>query len=488
MAVLGSNLGALQGMAGQEIPVQQLRELQKALRANATSHLAKASVGYPQQGVAFTGDLAPLVPQSIQPTLDSATFLQKHIVFWRELAKYPVTSTLHESNVVREHGYMDMDPFIGEGETGPLSEGTYERKVVRVKYLAEHIEITDVGTMVGITGVNRSALAQRTQDGTLALLGKLERSLFMADSDLSPLHFDGLYKQISAGAPDNVKNNAGKPTSPQQLQEYLGELVEDPNYSAPTVIFTEPRIYQSLVNIATAAGRHDQMRVAGGGGAGGGILTWGHQRLFVGGSMGNVEVRGLPLMSPRRKPAAVAQGADAPDLTAVSITPTTPVDATSTLEAGAYSYKIVAVGDEGASAPKDVDNVVVTAGDNVTLTIDDDAIAATGAGSIRYYRVYRAPKGEIVATNAEFMWQFPRAGVGTDTVIVDRNRYIPGTGRAFILQLTPDVMYWTQLLDFTRRPLAQVKTTVPFLLMLFGALHLKVPTKCMAIDNISLTL
>jgi len=58
-----------------------------------------------------------------------------------------------------------------------------------------------------------------------------------------------------------------------------------------------------------------------------------------------------------------------------------------------------------------------------------------------------------------------------------------GTAPAFILQATPDVMIWTQLLDFLRRPLAQTNTSVPFLLMLFGSPFVKVPSKNFIFGN-----
>ena len=183
------------------VSVRELRNLNEALRANG-SGLAKANVGYPGSGVdrdvGFSGDIAPLVPQSIQNTMDSATFTMQHIVFWKNLPKVPVSSTIHESNVIKEHGAMDMDPFIAEGAGGTVSEASYERQIVKIKYLAEKIELSDVATMVGITGVDKSALAQRTLDGTQALIGKVERNLFHANSDMNALHFDGLYKQLTS--------------------------------------------------------------------------------------------------------------------------------------------------------------------------------------------------------------------------------------------------------------------------------------------------
>jgi hypothetical protein len=506
---------AANGMvANTVVDIEVLRQLNQALRdaARGIGPFFKGTVGYPQQGVGYTGDLAPLVPQSIQGTLDSATYTAKAIKFWNQLAKRPVTSTLHEETRINEHGGMHLDPFIAEGEVGPLSEAEYERQTVRVKYLAEHIEVSDPATMVGSLGVNKSVLAQRTTNGTLALIGKLERALFGGDAQLSALHFSGLDAQLTGGATvgtgsdpavpygailggsvGNFGDLRGLPTTPQQLQEVIGTLHDAPNHAYPNIAMMEPTVYQAMVNLATAHGRHDQLRVDGGPG---GKLTFGHKDLYVGGLTGDVPLVGCSLMAPLRNPPTVAYG-DAPPPTPVNGSTATPAaDITgsatgskfTTADAGNYSWMVVAVGDKGTSAPLTVNATAVVASDRVDITITDTGVAASGDNSVRYYRVYRAPKG--TAANYSWAFDFPRTGVAgaSNTVIYDYNAFLPNTGKVYIGQLTQDVIEWVQLLDFTRRPLAQVKTTVPFLLMLFGGLFVKVPTKWHVLHNVSLTL
>jgi hypothetical protein len=486
------NLNQLMGMAGQEIPIRDLRDLNKALQAS-TRAIMKGTVGYPLQGQAYvggaggTGELAPLVPQSIQNTLDSQTFLAQHIKFWKMLAKRPVTSTLHEATRINEHGAMALDPWFAEGSVPGISEAEYERQVVQIKYMAEYIELSDVSTMVGIIGANRSALAQRTQDGTLALLGKLERLLFGADSDLTPLAFDGLYKQLTTGAPDNVTDKRGNGVSPQFLQELLGNVQSDPNFGNPNAILVDPRQYQSLANIATQHGRHDQIR-----NPSTGIVTFGHNSLFVGSPQGNVPIMPCPLMRPVKNVNAAAIGNNPPNSGAMPVTTFgAGVSASSQFtaaDAGDYLYQVVGVGDEGITAPVTSAIIPIAAGQSVTFTIADGAAAPNGTHSgIRYYRVFRSAKDGGLP--GQFMAEYPAndLGGGNETILFDHNTKIPGTAPIFILQNTPDVMYWAQLLDFTRRPLAQTTTTIPFLLMLFGSLFVKVPTKNWVVDNVPLT-
>lgn len=481
---------------GAQVPLEDMRQLNMALRQAAVGAgpLAKGSVGYPQQGAGYTGEIAPLVPQSIQNTLDSATFTRADVKFWQMLNKRNVTSTLHEETRINEHGSMYLDPWFAEGDITPQSEAEYERQVVRIKYLAEHIEVTDPATMVGSLGVNRNVLAQRTVNGTLALLGKLERMLFSGDSSLTALAFDGLDAQIRGGdgldydgdrtgtTNDNYTDLRGATLTPQKLQEIVAEIYDAPNHGIANCIMVEPTVFTSLVNIATAYGRHDQLRVTGAGADSGKALTFGHTQLFVGTASGQVEVKACPLMAPLRTPSTAAIGTNAPATPVLNGgSPSVTSDATSLFDADSadtYHYKVVAVGDGGISAPLSTSQAVA-AGERINISIDDNGVAA---GTLRYYRVYRG----TASGEESWMMDVPRNGAG-DTIILDRNKRLPNTGRVYIGQNTPDVLEWVQLLDFTRRPLAQVKTTVPFLLMLFGSMFLKVPTKWHALGNASLT-
>jgi hypothetical protein len=508
------NLDKLTSLAGQTIAVGDLLQLNKSLQA-AGAGLSKASgVNYPLQGVAFDsstldgGALAPLVPQSIQPTLDVATYTQQHIVLWRMLTKTMVSSTLHEAARVNSYGTMQLDPFIAEGGGGNLSEGDYERQIVKIKFMAEKKEITDVATMVshiGYSGVSKMGLQQQTQDGTLALMGKLERSLFWANEDLSDLHFDGILKQITGTSfngnghstpwtlsydnSDQITDLEGEELTPQQLITAMYKVHSSPNFGIVNEILVEPRVFGRLVNIATTYGRFPME----GGGPSGGQLVWGSGKLMIAGPMGLVPITPTPLLLQPQSPNTGAIGETPPTAVAGSdITTAVATDANANFkadDAGTYQYKVVAVGDGGASAALDPAggegaSFAVAAGQRVSFTIADAGTATSGDASIRYYRVYRtAPDG----SEFYFLGEFPRSdSQSSNTVFYDYNQRRPNTAPAVLLQNTPDVMYWAQLLDFLRRPLAQVATTVPFLLMLFGSPFVKVPTKNHVILNSAL--
>ena len=501
------NLDSLAGMAGQSVGIQELAELNKALRSAGNS-LAKATVGTPGDVTGFggTGDFAPLIPQSIQSTLDSATYTEKAISFWKMLQKVPVASTLHESVVVSEYGGMALDPFISEGQVGPTSDGTYERKVVNIKFLAEQREISDVATMVGIVGYNgvsRQGLAQQTIDGTKALMGKLERSLFTADADLNDTHFDGLYKQIGDSSfndggcaitsTNNLTDKRGASVTVQDLVEKMYEVHAAPNFGFVNKILVEPRVYAGLVNLATAFGRFDLPK------AGRGELIFGTEGLKIAGPGGLVDIESCPLMLPPMNvpthsgsiggttetpaPDALVGSPGALPVGTIVATPAGGLGWTAS-ELEDVDYRVVGVGDTGVTEACATVTVAMsggTAGQSVQLSINQAGLTNRST----YFRVYRGPAGGEL----KYMWSFPANALGGANVthIIDDNRHLPNTAPVYLLQATPDVMYWAQLLDFLRRPLAQVKTTVPFLLMLFGSLHVKIPTKAWIIDNCSLS-
>ena len=128
--------------------------------------------------------------------------------------------------------------------------------------------------------------------------------------------------------------------------------------------------------------------------------------------------------------------------------------------------------------------------------MDDDTLHGDTDTAVKYYRVYRSAKFAAAAdaesadglATCKYIGTYPAASGASDTVIVDLNQNKPGSSQVYVMQMDPSVMYWAQLLDFTRRPLAQQNTTIPFLLMMFGSLHVKVPTKCHVIDNVGFTL
>ena len=461
------------------VNVADLADLNSALRKSA-------DIGYQSPAGTSGGDagnLSPLVPQSIENTLSSATYTMKELSLWPSIPKLQVTNTLHEYAVINDHG-LDLEPFIAEGSAGVTNRSEYERKSVRVKYLAERREVTDVGSLVGLIGGNANAIAMETERGTLRLMQKLERSLWHARESVNPLAFDGIIEQIEShnnGA--NTFDLRGKSPTPRLLQEVLSEIQSAPRFGRPDCIYVEPRIHAELIKFAVQFGRHDQfsaLRQADG-------LTYGVQELNIMSPYGPVPVKSAPfLFNAYSAPASASGTTGAPANPAITAQPS--VAGTTSLfgagDVGFYGYRVVAVNNSGFSAPVNTNTIeVANAGEIVSFSITDQVDAV-------FYKIYRTEKastaGAVDFATARLIDEVRNVS-GNVTPISDSNAVIPNSSKIVFVQHDPSVLEFVRLLDFFRRPLAEVATSKPFLLMLFGSPIVKVPNKMFVLQNAGVT-
>jgi hypothetical protein len=459
--------------ANNMVNVADLSALNNALRKSANA-------GYQTPAGTLGGDagsLSPLVPQSIENTLASATFTMKEIALWKAIPKINVTNTLHEYAVINDHG-LDLEAFIAEGSGGTTNRSSYERKSVKIKYMAERREVTDVGSLVGLIGNQSNAIASETERGTLRLLSKLERSLWHANEDVNPLAFDGIIKQIEAY--DNGANTfdlGGKSPTPRLLQEVLAELQSAPRFGRPDCIYVEPRIHAELIKFAVQFGRHDQFGVSRSSQG----LSYGVRELEIQSPYGPVPVKSAPfLFNAYKAPASASatSGAPANPTLASSVASQNNASKFDTADAGDYIYRIVAVNNSGYSAPVDSAAVSVVQGDIVTLSIGNQSDAV-------FFKIYRTEAGAL-AESASLIGEIKAESTGA-TTFIDSNAVRPNCSKIVFVQHDPDVLEFARLLDFFRRPLAEVATSKPFLLMLFGSPIVKVPSKMWVLQNAGVT-
>jgi hypothetical protein len=144
-------------------------------------------------------------------------------------------------------------------------------------------------------------------------------------------------------------------------------------------------------------------------------------------------------------------------------------------DAGDYFYKVVAINNSGYSAPVTSVAKTVAAGEKVTLTIAQQSDAI-------YFKIFRTPV-DRPASEAVLINEVPATSGGA-TVFVDRNENLANGHKMVFVQHSSEIMEFAKLLDFFRRPLAEVQTSKPFLLMLFGSPIVKVPSKCWIVKNV----
>ncbi len=462
------------------VPVADLVRLNDILRKSG------ATVGYQTGAVPDGSSLSPLVPQSIEGTLSSATYGMTELSLWSMIPKKNVGQTLHEYVVVNEHG-ADLDPFIGEGGGGSDDFATntseYERRSVKIKYMAERRQISDVASLVGLIGDNREAIAEETMRGTMSLMRKVERQLWYGREELNSKGFDGILKQMADNAPRNVVNLEGKSPSPLLLQEVLGEVYSAPNFGRPDTIYVEPRIHSELIKQSVEGGRHDQLQIRDSS-----QLTYGVKNISIMAPYGEVSIKPAPFLhyASRMPSAGFGNTSQRPASPVVSVAAAAAANASSAFvaaDAGDYRYSVIAVNEQGYSDPVSISaGLAVAAGESVSFTF-------AAASDALYYRIYRsAADGD--ASTLKLIKEIPAArvaGAAAATAVVDHNDGADGQkydcSPIMFVQHDPQVLQFVRLLDFIRRPLAETASIRPFLLMMFGSPIVKVPSKMFLLNN-----
>lgn len=441
--------------------------------------LQKGTVGYqtplvPAGGSQTAANISPLVPQQLAQTLSIATSSMNDLKLWPMLAKVQAQNTVVEYNRVLSHGGQHS-PFISEGGNGILNRSTYEKVATKIRYLAERREVTDQASMVNIVGPSADAIAEETRRGTESLLQRLELNLFHADETKDSNAFNGIIKQIVDGG--NTSDLRGKAPTALYLSEILGALYSAPLYGMVTHIMVTPRILSELIKQTVHHGRHDQIQVNSG------QITFGASSLSITGPYGPVQVVSAPFLerhdriAPALGSSSVFEGTlAAPTVQVQTAAGNNAASKFVAADVGDYIYRVVAVGSNGVSAPVDTSAVTVAAGEQVTFTIRHAA-----HNNVKYLRIYRSAKGAANANGALLIDEV--AVSAEDTVITDNNVNIPGSSDILFLNFSPDYMCYYQMLSLVRRPLAQVSTTFPFLLMMFGAPAVKLPTKLFVARN-----
>jgi len=494
------------------VDVNQLVALNDQLRKNADA-IKKSAVGY-QSFSAGDGSLSPIVPQSIEQTLANASFAMKDIVMWNLIPKISVTNTYHEYAVINEHG-QDLDPFISEGGGAASDFGTtnaqYERKFVKIKYMAERRSISDVGTLVGILGSNPNGLAEETERGTMSLLRKVENQLFHGSELINPQGFDGLIEQISRDTSSsysaaaggrtlsaNTSNLAGDILTPGYLHNVLGELAGLERFGKSDFIMVDPKVYASLIKASNNAGRHDSMMLVN-------LLDQGVQtfgagpKIHIMGPFGPVPVMMAPFLNHQSSPPS-AKSADGITLPAAGFVLSAVAQASQfagagdpaeAVHKGDFKYKIVAVSAKGYSNALDC-GAAVTLDNSVVARLTMSAACATActAGDVLYFKIYRSAPGldadyKLVAEVPASQFKVGNVSTGAfangetwddyGTVIRDTSSVIVGQ---------TDSIEFARLLDFLRRPVAELGAAKNFLLMLFGSAVVKTPKKNWVIRNV----
>jgi hypothetical protein len=215
-------------------------------------------------------------------------------------------------------------------------------------------------------------------------------------------------------------------------------------------------------------------------------VTWGNPVKSITTNTSEVSFTNNVFLKPMGAPKAESQkGAPAiPTTSGVSTPIAAAANADSKFVAGdaaTYFYFVSAFNNQGESAPVSMASVAVAAGQAVTL-IFNRVVSDPKAIS---YRVYRGKSSD--ASKALFAFEVKDAGTGTTQSIVDKNLDIPGTHKAFLLDMDSEESFcFKQLAPLMKLPLARISASERFMILLYGMIQMYNPRKNIVIKNIGL--
>ena len=442
------------------------------------SDLIKAlTAGYETDSALMTGGRS-LIPQDIESTLVNAlAFKREDFKFMNLLKKKKTTSTVHEYTRRNEVG-DESTIFVGEGEDSVETEQELERVTRLIKYMQTYRKIT---LQMRAATTLEDAEASEKEGGTLTILKGCEWALFRGNSEAVPKQFDGIIKQLLGASKKNVVDLRGKDMTTVDGENAITEvarMVYDNGGSLthsfmPSIIAED---VQRLVRDRLRFNVQDRL------GAmvveryptpfSDGILIAGRE----GGPDKFFRVKGIPT------PGKADIRPDAPSITVVAQAKTGGRGFTSAT-AGTYYYVVYAISDKGISAASVAKSVAVTDGQEVKITITSGAKPGTG------FIICRSKKDAADGSDCREAFRVAKAESG-DTIALDQDDFLPGTGEIVFItndNLQPSVQ-WDQFLPLMKFDLYPTNAAIiPFLIVLFGALDVKVPWYHGVIKNVGYT-
>jgi hypothetical protein len=452
-----------------EISAEDAKELSKALTAGSDRD---------PPGSFVPGDGFALRIEDLDPTLKVTTFEEKEIKLFKELPKSKASNTVFEHNEQSSYG-QELDGFFAEGGVGAEYDSVYERKIHRVKYMAQQGRVTHIASLVA--NAHGPAIDRETISRTRALLGQIERGLFYADSSVDPLQFDGYLAQIRTKSPAaNTLDLRGGTLNQETLNDIAMRVSVAPNYGNPTHMFLDPLVHADLAKTFFPNGRYEVTgqpnnlmlgsRIAGWTSPAGEVAFVPNK--FIQPSEGRTQAGSASaVLTAPAQPSSIAGVAGALGGGETS--------SFGAADAGNYRYAVVAVSPLGRSAAlQDGGSVTVAAGEKVTVTVTHGA----GTPVPTYYEIYRTKVGGAAGT-AWLIGKVARSG-GATSVFTDFNQTLPDTSIAILFEMNPEVVEWKQLLPMMRWPLAITDTSIKWLQIIYGTPTLYAPKKIALIKNI----
>ena len=466
---------------------EQLEALNKALTA-----------GY-QSGTSVPSNLtggSALQMESLDRTLKSVTFQMKNLQLWPSIPMEKAYSTVEQFDRMTSVG-SDGPAYFNEAGSPPEEDSRYVRDVAVVRYFGTRRRVSHVMTLVQTAFGD--AVAREVNAGTMFILKNVERALYFGNADFSDvgeftglgvppdtIAMDGLEKQIRLGNSDSkataldfkgygniesvVRAMDGGVLTEEDLEEASLSIAQ--NLGTPTELHLPHRALADLGKQFYTKERVMPMGVPAG--QAGFVLN------TFNAAGGAFTLKPNVFLYPRSTPPTVQVRDNAPAATAFTGagTSSTVASAVTSFVAGkVYQYKVTAANEMGESvASAAVTGTIVATGDIMTLTI-------TNVANAKYYGVYRSNAGGAAGT-VQFIGYVKQNPSATTTDFVDHNKRLPGSMKAFLFYRDPQSFGCKTLCPLSKLSLAQISTSIEFLLCLYITTMCYAPRQQFILENI----
>lgn len=440
---------------------QDVNDLNKAL-----------SVGYSNPR---TSGADALRVESLESTMRILTYNANHIRIWKDIDKRPAYSTVEEYNVQLEYG-GEAGIFTRDGELAQTADAAYERKAQFVKFLGVQKEVSHVTTLV--KPAHGNIIAMETVNGTMHLMAQLERALFNGRSDIIPESFAGIYQQITSDSvawTNNVIDLRGGILTQEAIEVAVNTVIE--NFGIPSDVYLAN---QALSDIAKQFYPYERFNYPfpTNGKVGMSINQFQTQGGVVN-LKGDIFLRSARMNGTRNAPTA-ASSPRAPTAPTISLGAAGSAAPLFDTEAeGTYRYRVTAINRFGESAASASSSQAVLANQTVTITVTDGGGSDTATG----YRVYRSKVGGAANTE-QIIMEIARTPGAATTAISDVNQFLPGTSKAFMVQLDPQVLAFKQLAPMMKIALATLNPAIRWTQLMYGTPIVYAPRKCIIFINV----
>lgn len=449
----------------------EVENLNKALSTGGSAYAA---------GVSAQVDGAALQVESLENSLKVLTYGDKHVKFWKKIAKTPAYSTVEEYNQLLSYG-SNTGGFVPEGILPETDDSQYRRQASFVKFLGTTREVTHPMTLV--RSAHGDVIARENQNGILWLMKQLENALFWGDSSLAPvgkegLQFDGLNKLIDK---ENTIDICGGQLQDTDINDGAQMLLS--NFATPTDLFLP---FETLSEFSKEYFPKERV-----------IMPTAGQGYQAGLVVNKFQTHGGPvefqpdLFLQKTKPLSTngtggVKAPTVPQSITLAVADGTGAEFGKT-GVGTYQYAVTACNRFGESVPVNaVSGIALTTDDmskGVKITIKN-ATAMTVAPD--YFNIYRSEKdGTALYKVASVPAQSTNAN--GETVYVDKNETIANTYTAFMGEFSPEVIAFKQLAPIMKMNLATLGPCIRWMILIYGTPILYAPKKWMKFTNIKAT-